>query len=172
MHSGEESQEGELQVWVTNRLRKGHGNRRRVLTKSALQRSLSSLTTIRSRGSEPVTWGRLLGELAIPVSSWANGLGPAGSTGEVTFPEQMQRMGREGAGGWNPRGAHSSYSTGGRREARRITRREQSPKFLRQRLQGGQTDEDSDLTLLLAFRRALVTLGRCDAEVETRFATV
>lgn len=44
--------------------------------------------------------------------------------------------------------------------------------FAHQRLQGGQRDEDSDLTLLLAFRRALVTLGRCDAEVKTRFPTV
>lgn len=38
--------------------------------------------------------------------------------------------------------------------------------------QGGQRDEDPDLTLLLAFRRALVTLGPCDAEVETRFTAV
>lgn len=36
----------------------------------------------------------------------------------------------------------------------------------------GARNEDSDLTLLLAFRKALVTLGRCDAEVETRFSTV
>lgn len=122
-----------------------------------------------------------MGELAPPASGWAE-LGHVGSTVRVTFPEQMQRMGRKGAGvaggEWNPGGSggqllwHQREVGGLQKRDRQVTSREQSPTFPHQRLQGGQRDEDSDLTLLLAFRRALVTLGRCDAEVETRFATM
>lgn len=86
----------------------------------------------------------------------------------VTLPEQMQRMGREGAGWGRTQGA---VAFTGLREVGGLQQRA-VPHFPHQRLQGGQRDEDSDLTLLLAFRRALVTLGRCDADVETRFTAV
>lgn len=93
----------------------------------------------------------------------------------VTFPEQMQRTGGEEARGGNqgwPLLLGHQKEVGAYRGEPGDLPAESNPLCLHVGGYREARDEDFDLTLLLAFMGALVNLGRCDAEVETRFSTV